>query len=78
MKQHLSDHHAISVGANFTDTAPPAALLDVRGKQVLKPRNGTAVLGQFDASAVDVAAHMDAESIPNDIKTFIDELVSLA
>jgi hypothetical protein len=78
VKQHLSDHHAIAVGAQFTDSAPPAALLDVRGKQILKPRNGTAVLGQFDASAVDVAKHMDAGSIPDDIKTFINELVSLA
>jgi len=43
----------------------------VRGKQILKPRNGTAILGHFDASAVDVAAHMDANSIPDDIKTFI-------
>jgi predicted ATPase len=76
--QQLSDHHAISVGTNFTETAPPAALLDVRGKQILKPRNGTAILGQFDASAVDVAAHMDANSIPDDIKTFINELVSFA
>lgn len=78
VNQQLSDHHAISVGANFTETAPPAALLDVRGKQILKPRNGTSVLGQFDASAVDVAAHMDANTIPDDIKTFINELVSLA
>jgi Fe-S cluster assembly ATPase SufC len=78
VNQHLSDHHAIAVSVNFTDSAPPAALLDVRGKQVLKARNGTPILGQFDASAVDVAAHMDEDSIPDDIKTFINELVSLA
>jgi predicted ATPase len=78
VNEHLSNYHAIAVGANFTDTTPPAALLDVRAKQILRPRNGTASLGQVDASPVDVAEHMDARSIPDDIKTFISELVALA
>ena len=60
--QHLTDHHAIAVGAGFTDSAPPAALLDVRGKEILRPSGGGAVLGQFYASPVDVAGHIEADA----------------
>lgn len=77
VREHLTDHHGIAVGANFTDSNPPQALLDVRGKQILKPRNGTAVLAQLDAEALEVAKRMDSAAIPDDIKTFLNELVSL-
>ena len=50
------DHHGIAVGANFTDSDPPQALLDVRAKQILKPRNGTAVLALKDVDASMVSA----------------------
>jgi predicted ATPase len=78
VKRELSDHHALAVGANFIDSDPPQALLDVRGKQILKARNSVPILGQFDASPSDVAKHMDADAIPDDVKTFLQELVALA
>jgi hypothetical protein len=73
----LRDRHGIAVGPNFTDSAPPQALPDVRAKQILKPGGGTAVLGQFNASARDVAMHMDPAAIRTDIKTFLAEVKSL-
>jgi hypothetical protein len=33
-------------------------------------------MGQFDASAIDVARHMDPTAIPEDVKTFLDELIA--
>ena len=78
VKQQLSDKHAIAVGATFPDTDAPPALLDVRAKQILRPGTGTAVLGQFDASPVDVATQMDPAAIPDDIKTFLEELADRA
>lgn len=77
VKQQLSDRHAIAVGSTFTDSDAPPALLDVRAKQILRPGNGAAVLGQFDVSPVDVARAMAPEAIPDDIKTFLAELVAL-
>jgi hypothetical protein len=35
-------------------------------------------MGQFDASALDVAQHIDAAHVPEDIKTFLTELQALA
>ena len=78
VNQRLTDNHAIAVGAQFTNSDAPPALLDVRAKQILKARNSTAVLGQFDASAVDVAEHMDPGAVPDDIRTLLGELVQRA
>jgi energy-coupling factor transporter ATP-binding protein EcfA2 len=78
VRQELTDHHGLSVGAHFTDSDPPQALLDVRAKQILRPSGGMAVMGQFDASALDVAKHLDIGAIPEDVKTFLDEVASLA
>lgn len=78
VKQQLRDTHAIAVGATFTDTDAPPALLDVRAKQILRPGSGTAILGQFDASPIDVAREMDPGAIPNDVRMFLHELVALA
>lgn len=78
IKQQLSDTHAIAVGSTFTDSDAPPALLDVRAKQILRPSNGTPVLGQFDASPVEVAKTIAPEAIPDDIKTFLRELAALA
>jgi predicted ATPase len=74
----LSEQHALSVTDRFTDTDPPQALLDVRGKAILRPPSGTPSTGQFDASVYDVAKHIDAGAIPDDIKTFITEMTTLA
>jgi predicted ATPase len=78
IKQELSDHHAIAVGTSFTDSDAPPALMDIRAKQILRPHGSTALLGQFDASPVDVAKQMDREAIPDDISTFLADLVALA
>jgi hypothetical protein len=76
INQRLADHHGLAIGTNFPDTNPPQALLDVRGKQILTQPAGTPVLGQVAASAIDVARHMDPAAIPDDIKTFLEELVA--
>jgi predicted ATPase len=73
----LADKHGIAVTPNFTHSDPPAALLDVRAKQILK-EGTTPVMGQFDASALDVARCLDAAAIPDDLKTFLSLLEQLA
>ncbi len=78
VKRDLSDHHALAVGAHFVESDPPQALLDVRGKQILKAGNSSPVLGQFDASPLEVARQFDAGAIPDDVKTFLSELADLA
>ena len=78
VQQHLTDHHGIAVGNGFPDSEPPQALLDVRGKSILKASGGSAVMGQFDAGPVDVAREMDPAAIPEDIKTFLGMLTSQA
>jgi predicted ATPase len=72
----LADRFGIAVGATFTDATPPQAVLDVRAKAILK-QGSTAVMGQFDASALDVASELDPSAVCADIKTFLNELVSL-
>lgn len=78
IKQQLSDQHAIAVGSTFTESDAPQALLDVRAKQILRPSNGAAILGQFDTSPIDVAKAMAPEAIPDDVKTFLADLAALA
>jgi hypothetical protein len=78
VRQHLTDQHGISVGAGFTDSNAPQGLMDVRGKEVLKSVGSAAIMGQFDASALDVAVKMTADAIPHDIKTFLQELQTYA
>jgi hypothetical protein len=68
----LADVHGIAVGAGFTDSDPPQALLDVRGKEIL---NGS---GTLAVSVLDVAQHIESAAICDDIKTFLDDLVKLA
>jgi predicted ATPase len=75
--QELSDHHGISVGSHFTDTVPPQALLDVRAKSILRAPSSSAILGQFDADPLGVAKEMEPTAIPEDVKTFLNDLVTL-
>jgi hypothetical protein len=76
VEKDLADRFGIAVGATFTDATPPQALLDVRAKAILK-QGSTAVMGQFDASAFDVARELDPSAVCDDIKTFLNQLVSL-
>jgi predicted ATPase len=76
--QDLTDHHGIAVGDNFVDSEPPQALLDVRGKAILRAPGSSATMGQFDASAYDVARYMDPAAIPQDVKVFLGDVAELA
>jgi hypothetical protein len=69
----LRDHHALAVGETFPDTDAPAALLDAHGKQILR-EGPDAILGQLDASAADVARHMPADKVPDDIEVLLSAL----
>ena len=73
----LRDQHALAIGDSFPDLEPPAALLDARGKQILR-EGTTAILGQFDAGPVDVARHMPADKIPADIGLLFTALADLS
>ena len=77
MVKELRDRHGIAVGPTFIDIDPPQALLDVRAKQILKPGGGTAVHGQFDATAHEMAMRMDPTAICTDIRTFLSDVESL-
>lgn len=77
VRQILTDYHGISVGENFCDSDPPQALLDVRAKTILKEGGSTPVLGQFNASPLDVARHLEADAICADIKTFLADVARL-
>jgi predicted ATPase len=74
--EELAERYGIAVGSTFIDATPPQALLDVRAKAILK-QGSAAVMGQFDASARDVAKQIDPTAICQDIKTFLKELASL-
>ena len=70
--------HGIGVGEHFVDSDAPQALMDVRGKEVLKGVGGTAVLGQLNVSAAEVAEHMEPDAIPADVRTFLGDIADLA
>jgi hypothetical protein len=75
--QDLADRHGIAVTTNFTGSDPPPAILDVRGKSILK-QGSAPVMGQFDANALDVAECLESTAICDDIKTFLDDVTRLA
>ncbi len=60
-------------GASSRFSTRRSALLDA----ILHAPSGTPMTGQFDASAYDVAKHIDAAAIPDDIKTFVTEIAAL-
>ena len=72
------EQHGVAVGEKFTDSDAPQALMDVRGKEVLAVVDGPAIMAQLSVNAIDVAQKMTDESIPDDIKTFLNDLISLA
>jgi hypothetical protein len=78
VNRSLTDNHGISIGAGFTDSKPPPAHLDARAKGILREGGSTPVLGQFDAGPLDVAKHIEASAVCDDIRTFLAELVALA
>lgn len=76
VERQLRDQHGLAVGAHFTESDPPQALLDVRGKEILAAAGTSGILGQFDVSAIDVAKQFEATAIPADITTFLTELIA--
>ncbi len=64
IETQLRDDHGLAVSAeNFVRTDAPAALLDVRAKEILKDGD-EAILRQLSVTAQDVAARIDAERSP--------------
>lgn len=63
--------------ATFPNSDVPEALLDIRGKAVLK-EGQEAILGQIDADVFDVARNIEPEAVCEDIKTFLGKLVELS
>jgi len=77
VEARLRESFGIAVARDtFTRSNAPEALLNIRGKYVLK-EGEEAILGQLDVSAIDVARAMDPDIIPEDIKMFLDDLVRL-
>ncbi len=74
---HLRDQHALAVGDTFTNSEPPQALMDIRGKAVLMGVSSNATMGQLGVSALDVAEHLDAAHVCDDIKVFLGDLTDL-
>ena len=73
----LRDDHGIAITAeNFVAAAAPAALLDLRAKQILK-EGDEAIFAQLPVTARDVAGAMEPDVIPEDIRTFLGELERL-
>jgi hypothetical protein len=75
--QELADRHGIAVPTTFTSSDPPPAILDIRAKSILK-QGSVPVMGQFDATALDVARSLDVAAICDDVQTFLADVVTLA
>ncbi|PMR68922.1 ATP-dependent nuclease [Halomonas heilongjiangensis] len=69
INESLRDKYGIAVGEGFKDIAPPQALLDVRGKEILK---------SFNIDPHKVIPNMDEEEMPQDLKDIVNQLVRLA
>ena len=61
----------------FKPSEAPDTIRDLRGKAILK-EGDAAILGQLDASAVDVARQIDPAVVPDDLRTFLTEFTSLS
>lgn len=69
VRQQLQDQFAIAIGANFVDSQAPCALLDIRGKEVLKS------LGIDSVKLVD---HLEIDGIAEDLRMLVNELIERA
>jgi len=66
--EDLRDKFGVAVGDTFIASDAPQALLDLRGKDVLR---------HFGVSSADVAKALRPEEVCEDLKTLVDELISL-
>lgn len=78
VEEDLANHHGIAVGANFTATVPPQGLLDVRAKSILRSSGAPPVIGQFNASPIDVARELEPAAVCDDLRTFLNDVANLA
>lgn len=69
IRQQLQDQFAIAIGANFLQAKAPAALLDIRGKEVLES------LG-IDSKVL--VEHLDVNGIAEDLRMLVNELIERA
>lgn len=77
VEARLRESFGIAVARDtFTRSNAPAALLNIRGKYVLK-EGEEAILGQLMCPRSTFARAMDPDIIPEDIKMFLDDLVRL-
>ncbi len=73
----LRDDHCVAVSrSKWTVTDAPHAALDINGKMILKDGD-EAILGQLDVTAYDVAQKFEADEVCDDIRTVINELITL-
>lgn len=71
----LSESHALSITPSFLHSDVPHAVMDVRGKEILMALSSQPGLLAGPISPLKVAAAMT--EVPEDIGTFIDELIAL-
>lgn len=69
IRKFLQESHGVAVGATFTATDAPQALLDIRAKEVLR---------DLDLTAIEVARQMTQDSICADVLSVLVQLNDLA
>ena len=78
VEEKLRDSFAIAVPPlYFTQTSAPEALLNIDGKKVLL-KDDNAMLRGSGADIYDLARAMEADSIPDDIKIILEDLIDIA
>ncbi|MEJ7697655.1 MAG: hypothetical protein WKF78_13805 [Candidatus Limnocylindrales bacterium] len=78
IERRLRDDFAVAITEdNFVRADAQDAIKDLRGKAILK-EGDAAILGQLDASAVNVARALDPAVVPEDIKTVLSQLRDLS
>lgn len=75
VETQLAEQHGIAIPRSFPESDAPAAIMDVRAKAMFRS-GSVAMFGQFDATPLDVAAAMEPDAIPDDIKTFLAEIAA--
>lgn len=65
IRQDLEDKFGIAVGDRFAKSDAPSALLDVRGKEILKA---------FSIDPLDVVGHMDHDTIAEDVRLLVEDV----
>lgn len=68
IRQLLQDRFAVAIGDNFVEAHPPAALLDIRGKEVLH---------SFGIDSVDLVDHLELDGLAEDVRILAEELIQL-